>query len=145
MSFDPQVIRDSFELAKPIAGDIADKFYEFLFYDYPQSKGLFESIDMVTQKKALIGGLIYIVDNIEKPDRLKVFLENMGARHIDYNAEDEHYEWVGSSLLKTFDFFFQEKWTPELKKNWTEAYGAIAKMMIDGAARKRAWEAKRVA
>ena len=56
----------------------------------------------------------------------------MGQRHVDYGAQEEHYNWVGASLLKTFSFFFKEAWTKELQEQWAMAFGAIKSMMMEG-------------
>lgn len=132
MSFDPAVIEQSFEKAKPIANDIADKFYEILWTDYPQSKALFDGVDMDKQKRSLIGSLVFIVGHIRDAEKLKTFLVNMGVRHVKYGAKEEHMAWVGASLLKTFAHFFGDKWTDELAANWTAAYGVIAEFMNEG-------------
>ena len=66
MTLQVQLLRDSFELAKPIADQISQKFYELLFQDYPQAQGLFQQVDMEKQQKALIRSLVFIVDNLEK-------------------------------------------------------------------------------
>ncbi len=132
-NFNPEVIRSSFEIAKPIAKDVADKFYEILFEDYPQAKGLFNPSKMDGQKKALIGGLVFIVDHLEDSEKLVGYLHKLGARHAGYKVEDEHYSWVGSSLLKTLKFFFKDDWTSELHNNWASAYKTIATLMIEGA------------
>ena len=133
MSLNIQLIRDSFEKAKPIADKVADKFYEFLWTDYPAAKPLFEGVPMKGQKKALIGSLVYIVDHVDQADKLVPYLKSMGERHVKYGTQPEHYDWVGSSLLKTFAFFFGEEWTDELQNEWTDAYNFIAETMISGA------------
>jgi hemoglobin-like flavoprotein len=38
----------------------------------------------------------------------------------------QHYPIVGAELLKTFEAYLGEDWTPEVKQAWTDAYGAIA-------------------
>lgn len=136
MSLDINMIRSSFEKAKPIAGDVANKFYEFLFQDYPAAKGLFTDVNMAAQKKALINSLVYIVDHLEDGEKLTNYLKKMGSRHVNYGTEPEHYSWVGQSLLKTFAFFFGDEWTPELKSQWTQAYTFIAETMLEGAENK---------
>jgi len=134
MSLKVELIRESFDLAKPIADQVADKFYEFLWGDFPASQALFEGVKMETQKKALIGSLVYAVDHIDNPDKLVPYLQKMGERHVKYGAESEHYSWVGQSLLKTFAFFLKDAWTPELEQQWTLAYTFIAETMMEGAA-----------
>lgn len=132
MAFDPQIIEDSFEQAKPIAADVADKFYEILWADYPQSKALFADANMAKQKMALMNSLTQIVDHVRDAEWLTDYLYKMGERHAKYGAQDEHFEWVGASLLKTFAHFFGDAWTDELQQNWLEAYQAIAGLMLPG-------------
>ncbi len=134
MSLNVDLIRESFEVAKPIADQVADKFYEFLWGDFPQAKPLFENVKMESQKKALIGSLVFAVDNIDKPEKLVPYLKKMGGRHIGYGTENEHYAWVGQSLIKTFAHFFGDDWTEELEGEWIKAYNFIAETMMEGAA-----------
>jgi hemoglobin-like flavoprotein len=129
----PKMIKDSFELAKPIATQVVDKFYEFLFQDYPAAKPLFSKVEMEKQKKQLLTSLVFIVTNLENGPVLVDYLKKMGARHVAYGTDAAHYPLVGETLLKTFAFFFKEKWTPELKEQWSLAYGIIAKTMLEGA------------
>jgi len=137
MSLNVEMIRSSFDQAKPIADQVATKFYEFLWGDYPGSEALFEGVDMDDQKQSLMGGLTYIVDNVDNLDRLVPYLKKMGGRHTKYGAEDEHYAWVGGSLIKTFAFFFEDAWTTELEEEWVKAYAVVAETMIAGAAEER--------
>ena len=132
MSINVKLIRSSFEKAKPVADKVADKFYDFLWGDYPASKALFEDVNMQTQKKSLMGSLSYIVDHIDNEEKLVPYLKSMGKRHNDYGTQEEHYDLVGASLLKTFAFFFEEEWTEELNTEWTKAYTFIAQTMIEG-------------
>ena len=132
MPFDPQIIEDSFAQAKPISAEVADKFYEILWTDYPQSKALFEGADMAKQKVALMNSLSAVVDHIREPEWLTDTLYKLGHRHAAYGARPEHFEWVGVSLLRTFAHFFGEAWTDELQENWLGAYEAIAGLMLPG-------------
>jgi hemoglobin-like flavoprotein len=134
MSLNVEIIRGSFEKAKPIAGKVADKFYEFLWGDFPASQALFEEVDMKVQKKVLMNGLTMIVDHVDDPDKLVPYLKDMGKRHVRYGAQEEHYNWVGQSLIKTFAFFFGDDWTDELEGEWLAAYGVISQVMLEGAA-----------
>jgi len=126
-------IRSSFELIKPIAKDVADRFYQNLFDDFPESRALFAAVDMERQKIALIGSLKTTVNNLDNPDELTHFLLALGERHVRYGAEDIHYDWVGASLLKTFGEFLGNQWTAELRQQWTTIYGVVAEAMKAGA------------
>ncbi len=138
MGLDIKLIRQTFELAKPIADQVAVKFYEILFANHPEGRPLFAKTDFDQQRKLLVRSLVYIVDHLDQPEALEKYLHAMGGRHVDYGTEDEHYEWVGQALLQTFAFFFGDKWTPDIAQEWANAYGIIADVMKEGAAKKKA-------
>lgn len=133
MSLNIELIRESFEKAKPIADKVVNKFYEFLWADYPPSKALFNNIDMERQKKQLLNSLVFVVDNVDNTDKLVPYLKKMGARHVDYGTQEEHYPMVASTLIKTFAYFFDDEWTQELEDQWNMALGVVAEQMIAGA------------
>jgi nitric oxide dioxygenase len=98
MSLNPKIIKDSFALAVPIADQVAERFYEYLFQDYPAVVPLFEKVTPANQRKKLISSLVYVVTNLEKEDLLIPFLNNLGSRHTFYGAEEAHYDAVGANL-----------------------------------------------
>jgi len=133
MSLNVQVIRESFQKIVPVAGDFLNAFYNNLFTDYPAARGLFTDVDLNNQKGLLGNSLVYIVSNLENTDKLVKYLKSMGKRHSTYGTQDEHYQLVGASLLKTFGQFLGAEWTPELQNEWIKAYTIIAETMIAGA------------
>ncbi len=132
MSLKIETLRTSFKEVTGIADQVADHFYETLFKDYPQVKALFVKVRMDVQKKALINSLVMIVDSLDQEEKLSNYLKGMGARHFDYSVSTKLYPAVGATLIKTFKHFFKDKWTKELESAWTEAYGAISQLMIQG-------------
>jgi hemoglobin-like flavoprotein len=133
MSLQVEVLETSFEKVKPYANDFITSFYGNLFTDYPAAKPLFTHTDMKKQGDMLLTSLVFVVENLRKPDALSKALKGLGARHVKYGALPEHYPLVGNTLLKTFEQYLKEDWTPETKQAWTDAYGAIAEIMLDGA------------
>ena len=133
MSLQVEILEQSFEKVKPQADAFVSSFYENLFSDYPEAKPLFESTDMTSQKKKLLGSLVLVVENLRKPDVLENALKGLGSRHVKYGALPEHYPLVGSSLLKTFEQYLGENWTSEVKQAWVDAYGVITTLMLEGA------------
>jgi hemoglobin-like flavoprotein len=132
MALNVSLIRESFGAVKPHALIVVDHFYVELFTRYPGAKGLFKNANMERQKLALANGLAHIVEFLEDEDHLPDYLKKMGARHVPYGAKPEHFNWVGESLLATFEYFFDSQWTPELKQTWSDAFGVISGFMIDG-------------
>lgn len=133
MSLQVELLEQSFEQVKPKADDFVSSFYENLFTDYPAAKPLFGSTEMAAQKKKLLGSLVLVVENLRKPEALTGALKGLGARHVQYGALPEHYPLVGNSLLKTFEQYLAEAWTPETKQAWVDAYGVITELMLEGA------------
>ena len=128
-----ELLEQSFELVKPRADEFTASFYNNLFTDYPDAKPLFEHSDMGKQQQMLKGALVMVVENLRKPEVLSKSLKGLGARHVKYGALPAHYPLVGNSLLKTLGQYAGSAWTPELKDAWTQAYGAITELMLDGA------------
>lgn len=77
--------------------------------------------------------LVLVVENLRNPGYLTTVLQQLGERHVRYGAMRQHYPIVGAELLKTFESYLGEEWTPEVKQAWTDAYGMIANIMLDGA------------
>ncbi|NEQ82790.1 MAG: flavohemoprotein [Moorea sp. SIO2I5] len=133
MSLQVELLEESFEKIKPSATEFVASFYENLFTDYPAAQPLFDTTDMVAQKKKLLASLVLVVENLRKPDTLSSALKGLGARHVKYGALPEHYPLVGNTILKTFEQYLGADWTPEVKQAWVDAYGAITTIMLDGA------------
>jgi hemoglobin-like flavoprotein len=133
MALNVELLEQSFELVKPKADDFVASFYNNLFTDYPASKPLFEHSNMAAQQQMLKGALVMVVDNLRKPEVLSKSLKGLGARHVKYGALPAHYPLVGNSLLKTLGQYAGTAWTPELEIAWTDAYGAITDLMLEGA------------
>ena len=133
MSLQVELLEQSFELVKPKADEFVGSFYENLFTDYPVAKPLFEHSDMAKQRQMLKASLVMVIENLRKPEALSGALKGLGARHVKYGALPAHYPLVGNSLLKTLGQYAGDAWTPELKQAWTDAYGAISELMLEGA------------
>ena len=133
-SSDPiELLETSFAQVKPRAEEFAEQFYGNLFTMYPDAKPLFASTHLKEQQKKLLSSLVFVVENLRKPDALKDALKGLGARHVKYGALPKHYPLVGNALLATFEQFLQGDWTPEVKEAWVGAYGDITELMLSGA------------
>ncbi|MEO1094150.1 MAG: globin family protein [Cyanobacteria bacterium J06638_28] len=128
-----QLLEASFEKVTPRANEFASSFYSNLFADYPAAEPLFANTDVAEQSKKLLASLVFVVENLKNPDALTEALQGLGARHVKYGALPEHYPLVGNTLLKTFEQYLGSDWTPAIKQAWTDAYGVITEVMLDGA------------
>ena len=132
MTLKTELLETSFAAICDRESDFTNYFYSTLFVDYPQAKPLFSSTHMEEQSKKLFASLVLVVQNLTKPDVLTDALKGLGTRHIKYGVLPEHYPMVGGTLLKSMAFVLEDRWTKETEAAWTEAYTAIAEIMLDG-------------
>lgn len=125
------ILESSFALVEPRAEEFVHAFYDRLFKNHPEVLPLFEDVDMCEQQKKLFAALKLTINNVRKPDVLMPVLRELGARHIDYKVEPEHYPIVGQVLLETLEAFAGEAWTDEVAHAWTEAYSLIQSAMLE--------------
>jgi hemoglobin-like flavoprotein len=133
MALQVKLLEQSFEGVKPNADAFAASFYGNLFADFPQTQALFAHSDMEAQQQKLLASLVLVVENLRQPQVLSEALQSLGNRHANYGIVPEHYPMVGTSLLKTFETYLGDAWTPEVKQAWVDAYGAITGLMLTGA------------
>ncbi|MFN6565408.1 MAG: pentapeptide repeat-containing protein [Nostoc sp. ChiSLP01] len=130
MSLNIELLEQSFEQIKPYADDFVASFYTNLFAAHPEVRPLFANTEMEKQQKKLLNSLVLVVENLRYPEVLVAVLDSLGARHVIYGAIPQYYPAVGQALILTFEQYLEDAWTPEHKKAWTDAYGAIAAQML---------------
>lgn len=128
-----ELLENSFEEVKPRADEFVGSFYSNFFTDYPAAQPLFAHANMQEQGNKLLASLVFVIENLRNPGALTKTLKGLGARHVEYGALPAHYPLVGNSLLKTFEQYLGDDWTPDVKQAWVDAYGLIADVMLEGA------------
>lgn len=126
------LVQSSFEDVRPISEVAAELFYGRLFETDPMLRPMFKG-DIANQGRMLMSVLSAAVKGLSDLDALAPVLRNLGARHYGYGVQEEHYVTVGSTLLWTLSQGLGEKFTPEVRAAWTDAYGLIADVMQFGA------------
>ncbi len=139
MALDVPLLRTSFTMVTERSPGLMRRFYEILFQRYPETESMFPRgpEGLVKQENMLTNALVAVLDHIEDGSWLQTTLYAMGARHVKYGVRDEMYGWVGECLLAALEEGAAPDWTPVLEAQWTEAFGAIAGMMLEGAAGAR--------
>jgi NAD(P)H-flavin reductase len=115
-------------------------FYSHLFLSHPETRALFP-VSMAHQRDRLFAALGDVIARVDDLEALTPILEQLGRDHRKFGTVAAHYPAVGASLLATLEHF-DDAWTPELAKDWTEAYTLVAEVMIaaaDAAAEQPAW------
>jgi NAD(P)H-flavin reductase len=123
-------LQDSFARVAAAGDEVPLYFYSHLFLTHPETRAMFP-VSMAAQRDRLVGALLQVVGNVHHVETVVPFLQQLGRDHRKYGVDDEHYGWVGASLLATLQHFLDESWSPELAADWTEAYGLVAKVMME--------------
>jgi hemoglobin-like flavoprotein len=137
MSLNVPLLRTSFDQVVELAPDLTARFYQNLFRLYPETRSMFSPSRQQAQEKMLTDALVAVLDHLEDAPWLKSTLQALGAKHVDYGVRDEMYGWVGHSLLTTLEEVAGDSWSAELAGAWNDALGAIAGLMLEGAAARR--------
>lgn len=67
MDLNVTALRESFELVAPRADQLAERFYEKLFEDYPDLLRYFTHTDFSEQRGKLIQALVLVLKSLESP------------------------------------------------------------------------------
>jgi nitric oxide dioxygenase len=89
---------------------------------------------MDRQRQALLNMLLVLRESLRDLDDIVPDLEDLGARHVDYGAQADHYPVVGEVLIRSMSEIAGDAWKPEYTAAWREAYGVVQGVMLQGAA-----------
>ncbi len=131
------LVQATFADVKPIATAAAELFYNRLFTLDPNLRPLFKG-EMGQQGQMLMSMIGAAVSGLKDLERLAPVVRQLGARHVRYGVQASHYATVGSALLWTLDQGLGEKFTPEVREAWTQAYTLLSDVMLLGAMEEEA-------
>ena len=124
-----KLIQNSWALVVPMADQAAATFYQCLFEIDPSARVLFNTTDMVQQRKKLVQILGVAVSSLDNLGALSKTVEDLGRRHAGYGVTDAHYDSVGVALMWTLEQGLGQSWTPEAAAAWKEVYGLLSGIM----------------
>ena len=131
---DLDALETSFDLVAPRGEELMEIFYVRLFAAAPAVQPLFAGSDIKRQQAMLLSALVLLRKSLRDLDRVVPTLKNLGARHVAYGAEPEHYPVVGEVLIGAMATVAGEAWEPRYAEAWGEAFGVVAGAMLEGAA-----------
>ena len=129
-------LETSFDLVAPRGDELMDVFYARLFEAAPAVKPLFAHTDLRKQKIMLLRVLGLLRRSLRDLDPIVPILHDLGARHVAYGAQPEHYPVVGGVLIASMAEVAGDAWRPEYERAWAAAFDVVAGAMLDGAARQ---------
>ncbi len=140
-----RLIRESYAQVAPRAEEATRFFYAMLFAIAPATRELFAA-NMEVQRSRFWRALVHIVQNVDRPDELVPFLDQLGRDHRKFGVLAQHYDAMGTALVTALKQYAGPTWTPQVEKAWRDAYGLIARTMQEaaGAEPDPAWWTARV-
>ncbi|MCP3818085.1 FAD-binding oxidoreductase [Streptomyces sp. A3M-1-3] len=130
---DAILVRRTLAEIAPVADKVTSYFYALVFIGHPELRALFPAA-MDTQRDRLLKALLTAAENIDNPDILVPYLQNLGRGHRKYGTQAEHYPAVGEALIGALARYATRTWDAEAEAAWVRAYTAISQIMIDAAA-----------
>ena len=124
-------VRRTFALIAPIAGVIADMFYDRLFYLAPSVRRMFPH-DMREQKRSLTVMMASTVQNLDNLDALVPLAKALGARHRRLGVTDGHYEIAEEALIWSLERGLASDFTAAVEESWRRAFRLLADAMKAG-------------
>ena len=128
-----EALETSFDLVAPRGDELMDVFYARLFAAAPAVKPLFAHTDLRKQKIMLLRVLGLLRQSLRNLDPIVPVLRDLGARHVAYGAQPEHYPVVGAVLIASMAEVAGDAWRPEYERAWAAAFDVVAGAMLDGA------------
>jgi len=126
-----ELVQSSFAGLLPIADAVGEMLYSRIFELAPQARVLFNE-DIRPQVKRTMAAVKVAVDGLGRLDEVAPFLVRLGARHVRYGVQPEHFTVVGEALLWTLEQGLGDSFTPDLRNAWAAAWGVIADAMLTG-------------
>ncbi|MGQ0776040.1 MAG: globin domain-containing protein [Pseudonocardiales bacterium] len=127
-----RLIRESFAVVESSAEEVARYFYGVLFTIAPATRELFPA-NMEVQRSRLLRALVHVVQMVDRPDDLVPFLRQLARDHRKFGVITDHYDAVGNALICALKQYAGTAWTPEVEKAWVDAYGLVARTMVEAA------------
>jgi methyl-accepting chemotaxis protein len=128
-----EALETSFDLVASRGDELMDVFYSRLFEVAPAVKPLFVTTDLHRQKTMLLGTLVLLRKSLRDLDAIAPKLRELGARHVAYGTEPEHYPVVGEVLLAAMSEVAGSAWCPRYEQAWADALAIVAGAMLEGA------------
>lgn len=112
---------------------ITSHFYQLMLREHPELKAFFNEAHQVqgTQARALAGAVIAYAANIDRLEALAGALPRIIQKHVALGVQAEHYPIVGQCLLRAIKDVLGDAATDDIIAAWGEAYGALARLLID--------------
>lgn len=127
------LIRQSAEKLAESNVAMTNAFYSHLFSDVPAVRPLFPD-DMFGQSQKLWQSIVMVVESADDLGGIQTALRQLGAKHVNYGADEDHYIIVSDVMLETISALMGDDWTADHHIAWQAALDAVCATMLEGAA-----------
>ena len=124
------LVRESWRRFEPTLRGVGGHFYDRLFELDPRLRQLFAGTDMIGQRLKFAQMLTDIVRYAETNDAIVPDLKALADRHVEYGVAASDYGVAGAVLLDALAEVLGDRFTPEVRAAWEEAYGVAAEVML---------------
>lgn len=135
-------VQDHFERLGTVG--LAERFYNVLFAEYPELRPLFPE-NLAELREHFTSMLRLVIENLGRVTAVDIPLRDLGARHLAYGAQPQHYLAVRDVLLEALRQHSGSDWSDQLAHDWRLAITMILVPMLHGAAVETAGVAQRLA
>ena len=122
------LVQGDWAKVQPIAEQAATLFYDRLFALDPSLRAMFKS-DLAEQRRKLLNMLSLAVAGLSDLSSLVPAVRSLGARHVHYGVQPEHYDTVGAALLWTLGQGLGAGFDDVHAAAWSKTYGVLADVM----------------
>jgi nitric oxide dioxygenase len=132
-----QASRPYIEASVPVLREhglaITTTFYRNMFAAHPELTNLFNMGNQAAgkQQQSLASAVFAYAANIDNAAALGPVVKRIVHKHVSVGIKAEHYPIVGHHLLGAIKETLGDAATPELIAAWAEAYGSLAKLLVD--------------
>jgi hemoglobin-like flavoprotein len=127
-----KLVKESWAIVAPHGARVAERFYARLFELDSTARSLFASTDMEAQGQKVMSMLAAVVNAMDDPDWLVRHLSALGHRHVDYGVTHAQYDTVRDALFWGMVEVLGERFDPQTRDAWSEAYALTAALMQRG-------------
>jgi len=124
-----QLVLQSLTVIQPLADKITKDFYQHLFEAEPATRELFKG-NMDRQGAMFMTTLSLAVNGLSNIDDIQPAVWSLGDRHFGYGVKPEYFTPFRESFIRALEQHLGDKFTPELKSAWTEAFDTLSNAML---------------
>lgn len=110
---------------------LAERFYERLFKEHPETRQFFRGIDMAHQQSKLVSALVTVQRHSTVGGWVSEnYLHGLGKKHVALKVTPEMFPHFESVLMKVLVELHENNWTNLLADAWQDALRASVKIML---------------